>query len=128
MQTDLIVIFVILAVVLMVPRVIEKFSDEPSAKGDPVVMSKFRKRLWIQTLLAIVFLPVVAPLILMRKYQPHPPFVYGLPVNTYTVLACVAGVVVIVLSVVNWRCPACNGYLGRSMLPRFCNKCGERLR
>lgn len=28
----------------------------------------------------------------------------------------------------NWRCPACNGYLGRSLNPRYCSKCGAQLR
>ena len=28
----------------------------------------------------------------------------------------------------NWRCPACNGYLGRSMSMNFCPKCGVELR
>jgi rRNA maturation endonuclease Nob1 len=28
----------------------------------------------------------------------------------------------------NWRCPACDGYLGRAMNPKFCAKCGAQLR
>jgi hypothetical protein len=24
----------------------------------------------------------------------------------------------------NWRCPSCNGYLGRELAPRFCARCG----
>lgn len=28
----------------------------------------------------------------------------------------------------NWRCPACNSYLGRSISPRYCPKCGAELR
>lgn len=31
-------------------------------------------------------------------------------------------------SIVNWRCPACNKYLGRSMDPSVCRKCGAKLR
>lgn len=27
-------------------------------------------------------------------------------------------------SLKNWRCPACNAYLGRDTTPRFCPKCG----
>ena len=33
-----------------------------------------------------------------------------------------------VFSFRNWRCPACDGYLGRSMGARFCSKCGVQLR
>ena len=28
----------------------------------------------------------------------------------------------------HWRCPACGGYLGKHGIPRFCHKCGVRLR
>lgn len=27
----------------------------------------------------------------------------------------------------NWRCPACNRYLGKGARPRFCAKCGAPL-
>lgn len=45
----------------------------------------------------------------------------------------VTGAVVVILGLVafslrNWRCPACDGYLGRSLNPRFCFKCGAELR
>jgi hypothetical protein len=29
---------------------------------------------------------------------------------------------------VNWRCPACNGYLGRGIGPKHCRNCGAELR
>lgn len=40
------------------------------------------------------------------------------------------GVVVLMLifSFRNWRCPACDGYLGRGISPKFCSKCGAQLR
>lgn len=31
------------------------------------------------------------------------------------------------LSLVNWRCPACGKYLGRSLWIKFCSKCGAPL-
>jgi hypothetical protein len=34
---------------------------------------------------------------------------------------------VLVFSFRNWRCPACDRYLGREMGPRFCSKCGVAL-
>lgn len=33
-----------------------------------------------------------------------------------------------VFSRYNWRCPACNKYLGNSINPEFCSKCGAQLR
>lgn len=32
-----------------------------------------------------------------------------------------------VYTLFNWRCPACNRYLGRQPSPRVCGKCGARL-
>jgi len=34
----------------------------------------------------------------------------------------------VIFSFANWRCPACNGYLGRGINPKFCSKCGTELR
>jgi hypothetical protein len=41
-------------------------------------------------------------------------------------LAYVLGL--LIFSLTNWRCPACHGYLGKRINPRFCSKCGVRLR
>jgi hypothetical protein len=30
----------------------------------------------------------------------------------------------LIFSLINWRCPACSGYLGKKISPRFCSKCG----
>ena len=34
----------------------------------------------------------------------------------------------LVFSLWNWRCPACNRYLGKGISPSFCSKCGVPLR
>lgn len=42
--------------------------------------------------------------------------------------ACVLlGVGVAVFSAINWRCPSCGKYLGNSMNPSTCGKCGIAL-
>lgn len=33
----------------------------------------------------------------------------------------------LIFSARNWRCPACNVYLGSSISQRFCRKCGVQL-
>jgi hypothetical protein len=40
-------------------------------------------------------------------------------------LAMIAGAVV--FSLYNWRCPACNKYLGKQRSPKYCSKCGVEL-
>ena len=42
------------------------------------------------------------------------------------VVVLVAGV--LIFSLRNWRCPACNGYLGRSTSMNHCPKCGVALK
>ena len=36
--------------------------------------------------------------------------------------------VMLIFSLRNWRCPACDSYLGRGWNPKFCSKCGAQLR
>lgn len=33
----------------------------------------------------------------------------------------------ILFSLYNWRCPACGQYLGKTMDPQFCSRCGAAL-
>jgi len=54
--------------------------------------------------------------------------VYGIPVATLLPTAIVLVVVAIAFSLYNWRCPACARYLGRSLNPRYCIRCGVQLR
>src|SRR5262245_20854342 len=52
---------------------------------------------------------------------------FGLPpaVLTGGFLLLVAGA--LIFSFRNWRCPACDRYLGKHLGPSFCAKCGVRL-
>ena len=40
----------------------------------------------------------------------------------------VAIAVMAVFSIINWKCPACNRYLGRDFNPRHCQYCGVKLK
>lgn len=37
-------------------------------------------------------------------------------------------IVAVAFSLRNWRCPACNGYLGKGFGQKFCQRCGVQLR
>lgn len=76
---------------------------------------------------------VVAPLLalivgLAAAADPRTQAVLGVPAATWApaVFSALAGAAV--YSLFNWRCPACNRYLGRQWNPRFCSKCGVPLR
>jgi hypothetical protein len=53
--------------------------------------------------------------------------VFGLPPEVLSGAFLVFAIVAVLFSLKNWRCPACERYLGRSMSPRFCPKCGVGL-
>jgi hypothetical protein len=53
--------------------------------------------------------------------------ILGIPPAVYGPLFLVLVVAALIFSFMNWRCPACNGYLGKTISPRFCSKCGAVL-
>src|SRR5262245_47681615 len=53
--------------------------------------------------------------------------VLGIPGSVIGPLFLVFVVGAIAFSLQNWRCPACNKYLGKGIGPRFCPKCGVAL-
>jgi len=70
-----------------------------------------------QRLLIIPFvLAVIAITVARNRYG------FGAP----GILVLMAAVVML-FSARNWRCPACNRYLGRGLNPRFCARCGVSL-
>ena len=75
--------------------------------------------------LAPLFLIVVA---IAALADPRSQAVLGVPASTWApaIFSAIAGAVAYTLY--NWRCPACNKYLGRQPNPRSCGTCGARLR
>ena len=58
----------------------------------------------------------------------HGSHLAGIP-RSFAMFAAFAGVAGIVwFSFRNWRCPSCDRYLGRTMNPAFCPRCGIPLR
>ena len=53
--------------------------------------------------------------------------IFGIPASMTIpgILAVVVGA--ILFSLYNWRCPACNKYLGKQRSPQYCSKCGVAL-
>jgi len=87
---------------------------------------EFAERRKRQIILAVLLVPVVVAVVLAgdsleRGLLGLPPAV--LPVGFLLLVACA-----LIFSLRNWRCPACDRYLGRQLGPRFCPKCGVGLR
>jgi hypothetical protein len=52
----------------------------------------------------------------------------GLPPQLAGPIVILVVAAVLIFSFRNWRCPACNKYLGRSTNPKYCQRCGIELR
>jgi hypothetical protein len=77
----------------------------------------------------VASIPAVAVAIVMGLADPRRhQATASLPVAIVLPVALVVVLAVVLFSFRNWRCPACDGYLGRSLGPRFCPKCGVALR
>jgi hypothetical protein len=88
------------------------------------IIEQFRKRRRRQWLLAGLLI-VVALVFLWadasarkQAHQVTDPVLVGL------MIAVAIGV--IILSYLNWRCPACDRYLGKTHFPHYCPKCGAK--
>jgi len=92
---------------------------------NPQVVAEFQRRRARQ--LAVIA-PVVLAILALLWAEDHPHVtIAGLPA---TVLIGVAVAVIagfLWFSVRNWRCPACDRYLGKAFNPRFCAHCGVPL-
>ncbi len=77
----------------------------------------------------LVSLPLAAVVILFavfsRTAEEAPPL--GLPPAVLGIAVFVLVLGAIAFSLWNWRCPACNKYLGKGIGPSFCPKCGVPL-
>ena len=54
--------------------------------------------------------------------------ILGLPANLVGPIFLGLVLAVLVFSFRNWRCPACEKYLGRTFNPKHCQHCGIQLR
>ena len=54
--------------------------------------------------------------------------VLGIGRGVFPYAIVVLGVLAASFSLYNWRCPACKRFLGRTLHPRFCPRCGVQLR
>ena len=93
---------------------------------DQKIVQQFRTIRKRQILAAI---PVVLLLLIMIFVEDDPEASFvGIPRNILEIATVVVTVGVVYFSLLNWRCPSCKGYLGKSINPKFCSKCGVQLR
>lgn len=90
------------------------------------IKQQFKKRKIRQILLAIPFTPVAFILVFTSRSDDQ--LIASIP-NEHLLLGSLVLVVLgLIFSLINWRCPNCNKYLGKNANLKFCPKCGVELR
>ena len=91
---------------------------------NPRVVEEFKQR---QKRQLVVTLPVVLAAFTILILADRGGSIAGVPCSSLAIPAVAAILGLLIFSFQNWRCPACHGYLGKAMNPRFCSKCGAAL-
>lgn len=96
--------------------------DDDEDAPDSAVMAAFKQRRTRQYLTLVPTLAALLPIVFLDLESELS--------NKHLVMAGLSVAVLVgtvVFSRYNWRCPSCNGYLGRSITHKFCPKCGVQL-
>ena len=96
-------------------------SSQFSASQQDEFRRLFAVRRRRQFLLAIPLLPVIIAVIVAREGDS---VLFGLPSDVWGPVFFVFVIGALAFSLWNWRCPACSKYLGKSVSPRYCPRCG----
>lgn len=87
---------------------------------------EFSRRKRLQLMVSLPFVVVLAGLFILGDQGSSGAL--GVPIELLGGVLAVLLVGVLIFSLKNWRCPACNAYLGKGMGHSFCPKCGVALR
>ena len=94
-----------------------------SSNGE--IIEQFKKKR-IRQIMAVG--PIILAFIALLSVEGNPTGIFGLPSNIVLGISFALIISVLIFSLFNWRCPACNKYLGKAINPKFCAKCGVQLR
>lgn len=87
--------------------------------------SEFKQRRTRQIMVAVPLVILILMRVWLRAATDAPP---AWLTEGWLLGVVLAGVgAALVFSFRNWRCPACDRYLGRGINPRFCPRCGVQL-
>lgn len=85
-------------------------------------IEEFKRRKVKQLIVAVVAVPTVVFLMSLRDLNVDP------KLSEYGQIAGFALILgLLIFSFKNWRCPACERYLGKSGIPRFCPQCAAQI-
>lgn len=95
-----------------------------SSGSNAEIITEFKKR---RTRQIMAIGPIVLAFIALLSVENNPTGIFGFAPSTILVGAFAVIISVLVFSLLNWRCPSCNKYLGKAINPKFCSKCGTQL-
>jgi hypothetical protein len=75
-----------------------------------------------------VSLPLAAVVFAVAVFRGTGPTLFGIPADVAGPVFLVLVLGALAFTLRNWRCPACEKYLGRSFNPKHCQNCGIQLR
>ena len=88
------------------------------------IIEGFRKRKKKQLIITAPLILAIVGMVLVRDMEGA---LAGIPVSAISGVCTGLVFAGILFSVFNWRCPACNAYLGKGISPKFCRRCGAQL-
>ena len=98
-----------------------QYTAEQKAEFKRMFSSRRRR----QIIVAIPVIVILASLAVIGESKYPDQGGFSLATVLPTLIMLVAAVLIFTFR--NWRCPACDKYLGKAMNPKFCHKCGVAL-
>jgi hypothetical protein len=93
---------------------------------DPLIIAEFKRRRNLQLIVCVTMIAAIIP-VLMAKDMGTSQFPAWLPTQLVLPVCFFVFIAGVIFSLINWRCPVCKGYLGKSFAPRYCQQCGAQL-
>ena len=95
-------------------------------KPKPKISRAYKKMLWRDVYIGIA---TVIPAIYVAYGLFHWQMIFWNNVLLGLFFAAVLLIMIMVIAeLLNWKCPKCGTYMGMVLYPKFCPRCGERLR
>lgn len=93
------------------------------------IKKEFQKRKKRQVIIAVSIIPIFVLLLYVKSFPDSIIF----ELVDYKQVVLISGLMIgltLISSYLNWRCPSCEKYIGRSLNPnhRHCSNCGAELR
>lgn len=88
---------------------------------------KKRKRNQIAVILVTIIVDIFMLAIIFMEVSGSIESMSIATIVTVAIVVCVITTGVAIFTLINWRCPNCNKYLGRSISHKVCKSCGEKL-